>query len=275
VGGTGRSGTTIVARVLGADPEAVMIPIEARFVVDPGGLCDLVAGKVRIDRFEQWMYGRWWYRERTDGTSRGVHSIVERDVLDDAIQQLRDELESDRRAAAKAFVHRLFDPVATRANAARWIEMTPPNVLRGNELVDIMGDSTRLVHSMRDGRDVAASVANMGWGPNDPFEALEWWFERMKLAHEGCSELGPTQLIVVQLEDLVARDREATLQRLARFAGSEPGRLQRYLDRMVTADRAHIGRWTDAVEPSDRPRFDARYDELRTGLLAIGFPVPT
>ena len=274
VGGTGRSGTTIIARVLGADPDAYMIPIEVRFLIDPNGLCDVVAGTVGIDRFQRWMDQRWWYRELADGTTRGVHSIIDREVLDDAFRQLRVQLASDPKAAARTFVHRVFDPVAEREGAKRWIEMTPPNVSRANELVDIMGDTTLVVHSIRDGRDVAASVSRMVWGPNDPFDALEWWAERMELAHAGCSALGSAHLHVLQLEDLVDREREGALEALARFAGLDPDPLQQYLDRLVSGDRAHIGRWIDAVDPSDRKRFDARYDELRDGLARLGCPVP-
>lgn len=42
VGGTGRSGTTIIARLLGLHPEIYTFPIETRFMVDPGGLVDLI-----------------------------------------------------------------------------------------------------------------------------------------------------------------------------------------------------------------------------------------
>ena len=41
VAGTGRSGTTQLARVLGEHPLIHTIPIETRFIVDPGGFRDL------------------------------------------------------------------------------------------------------------------------------------------------------------------------------------------------------------------------------------------
>lgn len=43
VAGTGRSGTTRLAWLLGKHPEIWAVPTEARFIVDPGGLEDLVA----------------------------------------------------------------------------------------------------------------------------------------------------------------------------------------------------------------------------------------
>jgi cytidylate kinase len=42
VGGTGRSGTTIVARLLAEQPGYMLIPIELRVHAAPGGLSDLL-----------------------------------------------------------------------------------------------------------------------------------------------------------------------------------------------------------------------------------------
>jgi hypothetical protein len=52
VAGTGRSGTSQLADILGQHPQIHRIPIETRFIVDPGGLRDLAdALTIRYDTF--------------------------------------------------------------------------------------------------------------------------------------------------------------------------------------------------------------------------------
>lgn len=42
VGGTGRSGTSMLTRILGSNPQIYSLPIETRFIIDPDGVRDLV-----------------------------------------------------------------------------------------------------------------------------------------------------------------------------------------------------------------------------------------
>jgi hypothetical protein len=51
VGGTGRSGTTILARVLGQHANFSMVPVEARFIVDRHGLIDFLKGDTSLENF--------------------------------------------------------------------------------------------------------------------------------------------------------------------------------------------------------------------------------
>src|ERR671917_152318 len=52
VAGTGRSGTSQLADILGQHPQIHRIPIETRFIIDPGGLRDLAdALTTRYDAF--------------------------------------------------------------------------------------------------------------------------------------------------------------------------------------------------------------------------------
>src|SRR5436190_6294998 len=59
VGGTGRSGTHVVARFLGRHNKIAAIPVECRFHTEPGGFPGLLAGEVSKEKFIRRMGGFW------------------------------------------------------------------------------------------------------------------------------------------------------------------------------------------------------------------------
>ena len=273
VGGTGRSGTTVTARLLDAHPACHAIPVEVRFITDPGGLCDLANGRTGFGEFRRRLLHRWFYRQLTNGETRGLHRILEQSKIEEALPALRDGLQRDPWQAAGAFVHQLLDPLATGAGAECWIEMTPPNARAAADLLRLFPDM-RLIHSVRDGRDVACSVAPLHWGPTTPEEALNWWADSLEVAFAACELLPPDRILTVRLEKLVGQDREAELARICAFLGLDVhAALRGYFDANVTAQRAHIGRWTDDVPADRRPAFEAQYEALVERIRSPGRPI--
>ncbi len=125
VGGTGRSGTTIVARILGADPGYHMIPFEVRFLTDRGGLCDLVEKRDGVQQVRLADAAPLERRRRRCGRAEARQRGAAAGGAGGAPGRAS---KTDRAGAAARFVHRLLDPVATAAGASGWIEMTPGNV---------------------------------------------------------------------------------------------------------------------------------------------------
>lgn len=265
VGGTGRSGTTVTARILDAHPANHMVGKEVRFLSGDGGLCDLVEGQTGFGRFSKRVREQWFDR----GDGEGLQALMDRAVVEDALERLRRDVDVDRLAAAAAFTHRLLDPLAAAAGAQRWIEMTPGNVYVAPTLLRMFPDM-RLVHSVRDGRDVACSVAPLAWGPDDLDDALDWWAAGLERASKATEAVPPDRLLVIRMEDLVANDREASYGRLLAFAGLEDNPAMRsYFEDRATAERAHIGRWESDVPPDRRAVFDAHYRSLEARLSAV------
>ncbi len=262
VGGTGRSGTTVTARLLGAHPTCYEVPIEVRFITDPGGLCDLAQGKTTFRRFQKRLLNHWFRRRLSNGEERGLYRILERTAVEAALPALRDGLTHDRWQASGAFVHHLLDPLARAAGAERWIEMTPPNVHIAPALLWMFPDM-KLIHSIRDGRDVACSVAPLSWGPSSPEEALEWWADSLEEAFKACDLVPGDRRLTVRLEELVGGDREGELLRLCAFAGLDASPAVRdYFESQVTAQGAHVGRWREDIARERQAAFQARYETL-------------
>lgn len=97
--------------------------------------------------------------------------------------------------------------------------------------------TARLVHVVRDGREVAASLRLVDWWPHervwwlgrtpaeweldgrDPWELVaRHWVEEVSAVREGLDGVPPEQVLVVRYEDLLARA-ECELERVRDFAG--------------------------------------------------------
>jgi hypothetical protein len=268
VGGTGRSGTTILAKILGAHPAYHMIPLETRFIAEHGGLVDLVEGRTYFVLFAWRLLHRW---NVAGGLSPG-RQLVSKARQRAALIELRDGLGKDRAGAAVRFVHRLLDPGTRAAGAEGWIEMTPPNVQVASSLARLW-PASRLIHAVRDGRDVACSVAPLDWGPETPGEGLRWWAERLDSGFAACRAAPDGFVHTTQLETLFGPRRDAELEALLSFAGLEvTPAVRSFFDRNVTLDKANLGRWRHDVPATEVPAFVALHDRLAAELIAKGWP---
>jgi hypothetical protein len=262
VGGTGRSGTTITARILGAHPLYLTFAKELKFIVAGRGLADLVAGKSGMDAFRQRMLGDWL--DRTTAEVGG--SVVDRALVETALDRLDVELGRDRWAAAAAFTHRVLDPLALAADARGWVEMTPDNAVAAPALLRLFPDA-RIIHCVRDGRDAACSIVSRSWGPNDADEALDWWATRLDAALRAGAAIAPDRWLTIRMESLIIEDREAQYARLLDFAGlDDHPDVRTFFAQWVTAERAHVGRWREEIGPDRVPAFEAHYRDVLDGL---------
>lgn len=271
VGGTGRSGTTLTARLLGASCFVHSIPIEIRFHVDPDGLTDVIDGRVEVDRFIRKMHTHWYRRTAGPGEDRGLHLIMGERELREATAAFSGTARIDDSVrAARRLMGDLLDPLARENGAARWVEMTPPNVSKMRRLREIHPDG-RFVHVYRDGRDVAHSVAALAWGPHDTEGALKWW-EQMFV--EALREMRGIEeaVLLVSMEDLVVRRRAENLARLFDFLGLPiDTRVESYFEQSMTLKRAHVGRWNRDLSSSERRETNLRYDAA-VERIATEFP---
>ncbi len=269
VGGTGRSGTTVMARLIGKHSAYHVIPIEARFHCESTGLPNVIAGKMSVEKFHDRLLNHYYKRQSSSGGSRGLHlADVERSDLERAVEKFTAGFESDPAKAARELMSTIFDPVAERAGAQTWVEMTPPNVEQGALLQRMFPDS-KLIHTIRDGRDVAVSVVSKPWGPNDPFKALQWWSERLREAEQ--NPAGKGYVLHVGFEALIDSDRERQFDRVCEFLGITPEESMRtFFAESMTPSRAKVGRWRDDVPEADHERFEQTYRETVEKLRADG-----
>jgi hypothetical protein len=129
----------------------------------------------------------------------------------------------------------------------------------------------KMIHMVRDGRDVACSLAARSWGPNSVARGVRWWAKRMRRADAGERGLPADRLLVVNLEDLVERDREGTYGRVLEFlrVEDEP-KIRRYFDKKLTPENANIGRWRSDLSEARQRRLTDSYARTLKRLSAAG-----
>jgi Sulfotransferase family len=274
VGGTGRSGTHVIAKLLGRSSRYRKVPIEVRFHVDAGGFPDLLAGRTTPERFLVRLRGKWWKRVQTL-RSRGLHHIVPRDRLDEAADDFAGAYEADPLAACRGLFLALLAPLADERGKPDLVEMSCDTVAQGPTLLRIFPEA-KLIHTVRDGRDASASRVSQGRRlirPRTRRQGLEWWEARLRRIDRAAREIPEDRLLVVSLDELVAEQsgEESDYGRLVEFCGidHEPG-MRRFFERKMNPERAHRERWRDGLSQRAQRRLADQYEDALERLARDG-----
>lgn len=268
VGGTGRSGTHVLARLLGQHSRFADVPIESRFHCHKRGLPDLLEGRVPLAGFLDKLRGFWWHRVRVDGEPRGLYNLMTRRRFDDAVDRFANRYHGDPLAASRELFWDLLWPVAEDAGKAGLVEMSSHNVREAPTLSRLF-ERARFVHTVRDGRDAASSVTGKTWGPKRIVPAIDWWADRLRRIELGVRgeedgiryNLLGKRLHLVVLDDLVGEERERVYAALLSFVGveDEPA-IRGWFDREMTPESAHQGRWANGLGRLGRARVRRKYE---------------
>ena len=278
-GGTGRSGSTVVGRLLDNHPElALSRPMEVRFIAGNHGIADAAwmsqhrpakaraAAELAVDR----LLDRWYRR----ADSVGLHTTVHRGDLGVWCKQYLDEFDEDPIGASRVLTEQIMGTVVAPLSAPRWVDTTPANARRADR-VELIYPQAAVIAVIRDGRDVAASFVNQTFGPDDVFDALAQWERRMLMTHQAIAAAAPGRVLVVDLFDLVVRARQATLTQLLDFIGVPPSdALQTWFDQEMSADAAHMGRWRSGFDADTTARIDSEYAAITERLASQGVRLP-
>jgi Sulfotransferase family len=276
VGGTGRSGTHVVAALAGSGGRYAQVPAELRVHAARDGIPAYADGAIGRRRLLTELSTRWWSQRPAwdPSTARGIHRIAPRRRYLAALTRLAAAPPgSDRLLNARRFLRRLLDPLAPEPGA--WVEKSPDNCAAAGFLIRLFPD-LRLVHVIRDGRDAACSLMRVPWAPDDFPSALALWERRLLEAHIGTLEVPPGRVHRVMLEDLVWRDRERAYADLLAFLDLPDAPPTRELfETDVTPAHAGLGRWRLDLDASQRPDAEAMYRESLARLEAAGVePLP-
>lgn len=285
-GGTGRSGTTVIAGLLHRHPEVrASWPREVKFVNKDGGLLDLVLGvsgrkrlrrgvgspRARLAVFEEGMRGSWWLRTNRLGRASGLHLSMDEEERERLLVELDAGLDADPIASGRAFLTGMIRAQRGDAGEPWWIDTSPPNIANASRIHRFWPEA-KFIWMVRDGRSTAASVIAERWGPDDPAEAIIWWETRMRRAHEGLQGVPPESVLIMSLEDLVVLDRESSYRTVLDFLGlPDAPEMRAFFDEQMPAERVGLDKWRGRVP--DPEAFESDYRKAEARLQADGLEV--
>ena len=281
VGGTGRSGSTIVGHLLDHHPNLTLTrPMEVRFITGNDGLADALtiglrkpgspkartAANLTVDR----MLHRWF--ERAEYV--GLHTSMTHDDLAGMCEVYLQQVDSDPLEATRELTRAVMARVAASIGADRWVDTTPANARKADRVEPIYPESTVIIVH-RDGRDVAASFVQQSFGPDDVFDALDQWEQRMLRIHRAVQASRADRIVEIDLVDLVDRDRLGTLARVCAAVGVDDDQaMVRWFEENVTSSGAHHGRWRADFAPDVCTEIDEQYTAICGRLVEQGVRIP-
>lgn len=270
--GCPRSGTGLVRDLLRSHPR-LSLPPESYFIPT---------------------YHRAW---GDPGSDRAAQALGRRILRLRRVRAWGIELEPEAFDGCRSFaavVDRIYRAFAAREGKARWGDKTPHYALEVPALLELF-PKARIVHVVRDGRDVALSLVRAPFGANNLYAAACTW-RRHVLAARAAGRAAPAAYAEVRYEELL-NDPRATMARLCGFVG-EP-----FVDAVLRPDlgarrlggvrrapsssaslawREEIattnhGRWREAMDTADRALFESlaadTLDELGYEVEGLARPV--
>ena len=241
IGGCPRSGTTLLGALIGAHSRCVCVP-EMQFKVypmhrafaSPEGLTSREVARL----IEYHPYFQNWGISAGDDTRPDGTRLTYRQAVDDLVR---------RYATAVAL-----------PNADVWADHSPQNIVQTRTLLERFPDAT-ILHIVRDGRGVAASLFPLRWSVNTVFAAATVWAEH--IAHGLAAELAhPERVHRVQYEELV-RDPQRVMRRICDVTKLE------WEPQLGTVTRFRVPSATAHQHPNvSRPPDPSRADAWRTSL---------
>ena len=296
IGGTGRSGTTVLGDLLNEHSQVrTSNPTEIKFLANRGGFLDVVFGsmssqienreKISIlhfrtfrqraqkdllhrrqyfDEFVNKIWEKWWEIDAPAPHGPGLHVGIDKKDLQRLLDNYSKNIKRNPIQQARKFMESFINLQKDRKGEKYWAETTPMNISYSHRLTKLFPEAKFIV-IRRDPRDVIASLLAKDWGPNTSMEGIAWIEARLRSDNHALRAVEPSKVLTIYLEDLVSNAPEETYLKLLDFLGlqDEPA-LRKFHSTKMTPENASSGRWKNEIDtPEFREAIEAMSARLK------------
>jgi hypothetical protein len=202
-------------------------------------------------------------------------------------QQIEQRVMAECRSGGD-FLRIVMEEIARKQGVERWAESTPEHLLYLDQIKREFPNA-RVIHIIRDGRDVALSYVKQGWTHPLPWDKRDellvagmYWKWIVRKGRENGRQISPDYM-EIHFEDLVSRPQEV-LAKVSEFIDhplnydkiqqSAIGSVSKPNTSFELNSGANgfnpVGRWKDNFTPGDLARFEILVGDL---LEELGYPL--
>ena len=296
VGGTGRSGTTVLGELLGTHPHIYTSnPIEIKFLANRGGLLDVVFGHLNeevkelplisffnyrtrkkrqdreyrfhskiLDEMVENIWAKWWRIDAPPPHGPGLIAGITEKQLQLLLHRYRNGFKADRVKRARKFMRRFLQYQHRYQRELYWVETTPMNISNAERLYKLFPQAL-FINMVREPKDVISSLLTKNWGPETPMEGLDWIERRLINDQAALACVPKSQQLTISLEDLVIDARESTYKSLLDFLSLEDSpQMKNFFEEKMKAEAASSGRWrSESFDQAFENEYQLMMDRLK------------
>lgn len=270
IGGTGRSGTTIMGSCLEEISDSMYF-IEPGLIVGPYGIASVMDNSISLGDFcfnvkkrinKKTIHGLTNLPHcRNYKVDRFTYSSKQLDPLINYIWANRSH------NSLFKFVRDYINIGMSTFNASHLIYKTPNLMCNIDLLLQIYPDMY-FINVIREPKDIYESVITYKWGPKNVTEFIKWYYKHMSKALYQYIHISNNRYMVIQLEDLI-RCPILTCSKILDKLGLDYTELSVSCAKHINIDNSNIGRYKNSTRIEEHKLIDEKCGDLYRMWLGI------
>lgn len=233
IGGSGRSGTTILGKMIAKHPDVYNF-VETRFLVDSGGLKKI-------------FYSKDSKRVLKNKMMYSLSEIIKNCPDLKPVYKKSEVLKLfNNDDDFKTIIFKFFENGLKYANKNVMLNKTPHNVKYVDLLHSIFGNF-KFIHIFRNPYDVYASVKPLFWGPSSSVHFIKWYNKTMIHANAARKNIPKDKYLIIKMEDLVLKPRP-NIEKISKFIGLKLGEES---IKLIDKPTAHMKRYEHELSANE------------------------